>query len=139
MFVPQEKEMKFAGGLSNIVDSKKTPFSPSQMMMSNQGLFSFVCLFVFFFFSFSLFPFINNFEQILIFFGIESSLLLLTPKDQKSIYHVDLERPDIVETWNTGSHDVSQLYQKSKFNQTTGDKLVLAMNEQGFFSFDLIL
>ena len=40
VFIPQDKEMKFAGGISNIFDSRKNPFSPSQMLMHNQGSFT---------------------------------------------------------------------------------------------------
>ena len=57
--------------------------------------------------------------------------MLLNRAKANSVFHVDLERPDVVEEWGTGTHAVSQLYQKSKFNQMSSDKQILALNEQG--------
>jgi len=63
----------------------------------------------------------------------DSSLLALNSKFNKSIFHIDLERPDIVEEWSTGTHCVDKIFQKSKYNQNC---IVNVLNEQGIFMLD---
>jgi hypothetical protein len=69
-------------------------------------------------------------------FDSESSLLFLDPNNKKTIHQVDLERSDIVEEWDTGGHDVSQICQTSKYDQKTGNKTFLGLNDQGIFMMD---
>ena len=74
--------------------------------------------------------------QMMLHDGDQSLLLRNSGKSSTSIYHVDLNRPDVVQEWKTGPHSVQQLYQKNKYNQISGDPIVLGLNEQGTFMID---
>ena len=139
-------------------DSSNVPFSPHQLMTYSHGFH----LFIYFVLSILLpekkkkkkknFLFLISFlqqpQQ-----PQDSHLLATNSRAKQSLFSVDLERPDIVEEWSTGTFDVDQVfffffffltiiifsffspnffpqvYQKSKFNED--ERVISVLNEQG--------
>eukprot|EP00698_Gefionella_okellyi_P012194 TRINITY_DN3265_c0_g1_i1.p1 TRINITY_DN3265_c0_g1~~TRINITY_DN3265_c0_g1_i1.p1 ORF type:complete len:494 (+),score=97.79 TRINITY_DN3265_c0_g1_i1:95-1576(+) len=66
----------------------------------------------------------------------DNSLLMLDPDKKTSVFHVDLNRPDIVENWSLGDYRVNELLQNTKMGQQQTDDTFMGLNGVGFFRVD---
>eukprot|EP01113_Clastostelium_recurvatum_P039615 TRINITY_DN6064_c0_g1_i1.p1 TRINITY_DN6064_c0_g1~~TRINITY_DN6064_c0_g1_i1.p1 ORF type:complete len:831 (-),score=183.37 TRINITY_DN6064_c0_g1_i1:11-2503(-) len=67
----------------------------------------------------------------------DTSMLLLNPHEKKKVYHIDLNRPDVVQEWQGSEyHNIQEIMPMTKYAQTTPAKTFVGMNAGGFFMMD---
>jgi len=62
--------------------------------------------------------------------------MLMLGGEKDKIYHMDLERGQVVDEWDTQGQALSTILPESKYAQSTPQKTLLGLNNSGFFLID---
>lgn len=67
----------------------------------------------------------------------DSSLLLMNPEDRRHLYKMDLERGEVVETWQVDAdRDVNCILPSAKYAQLTMEPTLIGLNDNSLFRID---